>query len=257
MKDLNKKLRICLWDVETSGILATTWNLYPEYIAYENMVDDWFMISVAWKELGKSKVDSVSVLDDPKRFKRNNKDDYHVIKTVRDALEDVDILIAFNGDRFDTKMFNSRLIYHGLPPLPKIVFIDPLKEIKKVAKFTSHRLDFLSTLFTGEGKMKTPSGTWLQAMNGDVAAIKLMVRYNKVDVKKLEEVYLKLRPYFKSHPNIATPDTCNCPKCNSNKTRKNGIRMRASGIRVQQYTCNNCGSWFTDNKSLTKPASKV
>lgn len=252
-----KNPKIVLWDVETSGITATTWNLYPEYISYENMIDDWFMISVAWKELGKTKIDAVSVLDDPKRFKKNCKDDYYVIKTVRDALEDVDILIAFNGDRFDTKMFNSRLIAHGLPPLPKIVYIDPLKEVKKVAKFTSHRLDFLSTALTGEGKMQTPSGTWKKAMNGDREAITLMARYNKVDVKKLEEVYLKLRPYFKSHPNVATIDTCNCPTCNSNKTKKDGIRMRASGIRVQTYRCLDCGSHFSDNKTLAKPISKV
>lgn len=252
-----KTPKIVLWDIETSGIVASTWNLYPESIPHGNLIHDWFMISVAWKELGKSKVSAVSVLDDPKRFKKNHKDDYHVIKTVRDALDDVDILIAYNGNRFDTKMFNSRLIYHGLPPLPKIVYIDPLLEIKKIAKFTSHRLDFIATLLTGEGKMSTPPNTWNKAMNGDEAAIRLMVRYNKVDVKKLEQVYLKLRPYMKSHPNIAKINTCNCPKCNSNRVKKNGLTIRASGARVQSYVCNACGSYFSDNKTVAKPLSKI
>lgn len=255
---MGKDLKIVLWDIETSSTVVASWNLYPTAIPYKNIIEDWFIICAAWKELGSRTTSAVSVLDDAKRFKKNHKDDYYVVKTIREALEDVDILIAFNGDKFDTKMFNSRLISHGLPPLPKIVFIDPLKEVKKVAKFSSHRLDFLSTALTGSGKMETPGDTWMKAMQGDESAIKLMVRYNKVDVKKLEEVYLKLRPYFKSHPNLAKPETCNCPKCSSKNTQKRGVRMRASGIRYQSYQCQDCGSWFfTDSKALTKPLSKV
>lgn len=250
-------LKIVLWDVETSGITSTTWGLKADYIHYENLIDDWFMFCIAWKELGKRKVESVSVLDDEKRFKKDCKDDYHVIKTVRDAFEDVDILIAHNGDRFDIKKFNSRLIYHGLPPLPKILCIDTLKEVRKVASFTSNRLDFLATKLTGSGKMNTPPGTWKRAMDGDEDAIKLMVKYCKVDVKKLEDLYVVLRPYMKSHPNVAKADTCNCPKCDSKHVKKNGLRIKASGIRYQQYTCNNCGAYFQDSKMISKSISKV
>jgi hypothetical protein len=254
---MSKNPKIVLWDVEISGIVATTWNLYPESISHENMIEDWFMISVAWKELGKKKIEAVSVLDDPKRFAKNHKDDYYVVKQVRDMLDDVDILIAHNNDRFDLKAFNGRLIYHQLPPLPKILSVDTLKEAKKVAKFTSNRLDFLAKIFSGEGKMHTPPGTWLKAMNGDVDAINLMVKYNKVDIRALEDVYLRLLPYMKSHPNIATPDTCNCPKCNSNKTVRDGTRMRSTGARFQTYRCGDCGASFTDTKTLVKPLSKI
>lgn len=250
-------VKIVLWDTEISGIVATTWNLYPEYISHENMIDDWFMISVAWKELGKKKIESVSVLDDPERFKKNHKDDYYVVKTVRDMLDDVDILIAHNNDRFDLKAYNARLIFHQLPPLPKILSIDTLKEAKKVAKFTSNRLDFLGKLFTGEGKMHTPPGTWLKAMNGNEEAIKLMVKYNKVDIEVLEDVYNRLLPYMKSHPNVAAPETCNCPKCGSSNVTKDGIRLRATGARYQTYKCKDCGANYADTKTLIKPLSKV
>lgn len=249
-------VKIVLWDVEVSGIVATTWNLYPESISHENLIDDWFMICVAWKELGKKKIEAVSVLDDPERFKRSHKDDYYVVKTVREMLEDVDILVAHNQP-FDLKMFNSRLIAHSLPPLPKILSVDTLKEVKKVARFTSHRLDFLGKKFTGEGKMHTPSGTWLKAMNGDEEAIKLMVKYNKVDIEVLEEVYNRLLPYMASHPNIAMPDTLNCPKCNSNHVIKDGIRLRASGARYQTYKCKECGANYADTKTIIKPLSKL
>ena len=202
--------KIVLWDVEITGVTVSTWNLYPESIPYQNILQDWSMISVCWKELGKKRIYSSSIIDDPKRFAKNHKDDYHVIKTVRDALDDVDILVAHNA-KFDLKAFNTRLIVHDLPPLPKIQQIDTLREIKKVAKFTSNRLDYLASTLGNSGKMETSPGLWLRASNGDKKAIEEMVKYNKVDVKILEDLYLRIRKYMTSHPNLAEPSSPNCP----------------------------------------------
>lgn len=249
--------KIILWDLESSGIQVSTWNLYPNNgIPYQNIIKDWFIISIAWKVLGDKKISAVSVLDDGQRFKKDHTDDYYVIKKFREAIEDVDILIAYNGDKFDIKMFNSRLITHKLPPLPKIIQIDPLKEIKKIAKFTSHRLDFLTAKLLGSGKMSTPPGTWSKAMAGDRDAIKDMVAYNKVDVQILEEFYLMVRPYFKSTLNLATPGTENCPGCNSDQTQRRGTYMMQSGIINQRCQCNKCRKYFRVGKSVDKPLSK-
>lgn len=236
------KLKIVLWDIETSGIVATTWNLYPDAIMHENLLQDWFIICAAWKVLGENEIKTVSVLDNKGRFKKDHTDDYHVIATLRKALEDVDILIHHNGDKFDVKMFNARLIIHGLPPLPHIVTIDTLKEVRKVAKFTSNRLDFLGKVLTGHGKIETPKGTWLKSMSGNVDAIKTMVEYNKGDVQVLEEVYLKLRPYMKRHPQVGEKQAC--PNCGSHHTIRRGSRMRATGTKIQENQCNHCGSYF-------------
>lgn len=235
--------RVVLWDIETSGIVATTWNLYPESIHHSNMLHDWFIISGAWKELGSSKTHAVSLLDDSKRFNKDHTDDYYVVKALRDMLEGVDILIHHNGDRFDCKAFNARLIYHRLPPLPKLVTVDTLKEVKKIAKFTSNRLDFLGKIFTGQGKEETPPGTWLKAMSGDKTAIKNMVRYNKVDVTKLEEIYLRLRPYIVKHPNIAVlkgGQKHECPKCGSSDVFKHSVAATTSGTLTQRMGCKDC-----------------
>jgi len=244
---MKKKPKIVFWDIETSGIIATTWNLYPESIAHQNMLQDWFIVCVAWKEQGKKKVHTVSVLDDPERFKKNNADDYFVIKTLRDMLEDVDILIHHNGNSFDLKAFTARLIFHKLPPLPKFLTIDTLREVKKVAKFTSHRLDFLGQVLCGEGKMQTPPGTWLKAMKGDRSAIKLMLDYNKVDVIVLEKVYDAIRPYIKNHPHIGALNgedkNHSCKACGSTELKKNGTRLTAAGIKRQEWQCTSCGSY--------------
>ncbi len=244
------KPKIVLWDIETSGIITTSWNLYPESISHENMLHDWFIISVAWKELGNKKIHSVSLLDDKKRFAKDNNDDYFVIKTVRDMLEDVDILVHHNGNAFDIKSFNSRLIYHNLPPLPKFQMVDTLREVKKVAKFTSHRLDYLGKILCGDGKEKIESGTWLKAMRGDKSAIDKMVSYNKKDVLVLERVYNRILPYMKSHPSVGAMmglgnQTCN--KCGSYSFDSGGnkVRYTAAGIPKMQRKCSKCHSYST------------
>lgn len=243
-----RKPKIILWDIETSGIVATTWNLYPTVISHHNMLQDWFIICAAWKELGKKTVKTVSVMDDPKRFTKDSTDDYYVIKQLREMLSDVDILIHHNGDKFDIKMFNSRLIYHGLPPLPLLATVDTLKEVKKVSKFTSHRLDFLGTKFFGSGKEDTPPGTWLKAMKGEKKAIRDMVKYNKVDVELLEKLYLKLRPYMKAHPHtgamLGVDRNGSCPKCGSTSFKRNGLRFTATGLHKQECQCKECLSYF-------------
>ncbi len=238
---------ICYWDIETSGILVSTWNLYPESISHENMLQDWFIICAAWEKTGSKKIQTVSLLDDPKRFKKDHTDDYFVIKALREMLEDVDILIHHNGDRFDLKAFNSRLIYHKLPPLPKFLTIDTLKEVKKVAKFTSHRLDFLGKVLCGQGKQQTPSGTWLRAMKGEVESIKIMLSYNKVDVVVLKKVYEAIKPYMKNPPHMGVmlqkDKNCSCKSCGSTHVKKNGIRITVAGGKKQELQCQDCGHY--------------
>jgi hypothetical protein len=243
---------ILLWDLETSLMQVSTFSLYPQRIPHKNIIQDWYIISAAWTKLSSNRIHSVSGLDDQKRFKKNFTDDYHIVKTLRDVLEDVDVIIGHNQDKFDIKKFCARLIYHKLPPLPKLIHsIDTLKQIRKIAAFSSNRLDYLTTYLCGEGKLETSGGLWERALQGDVIAIKELAKYNKVDVKRLEELYLRIKPYIKSHPHlgaIAGEDRdCTCPYCGSNNMRHAGFRYTAAGIKKSQKQCNECHSYSTFN----------
>ena len=237
-----RKPKIVLYDIETSPIIATTWSLYQDHINHTDILQDTFIISAAWKELGAKTVKSTSIND----FKRKTADDdYGVCKTLREALEDVDILIGHNSKKFDTKKLNARLIAHGLKPLPKLVQLDTLKEIKKIAAFTSNRLDFLGKKLIGHGKIDTSPGMWLRAMRGERPAVAEMVKYNKIDVVRLEEVYLKIRPYIENHPFSSPKSECACRNCGDNNLSKSKIRLSAGGIQMQQFQCKSCGSYST------------
>lgn len=229
--------KIILWDIETSWVKAYTWNLWPQNgIPHNNIIEDWSILCGAWKELGSDKVHAVAV--------SKVGDDKEVVQKLRDVLSDASIIIGHNGDKFDIKKLNARLIYHGLEPLAKIQSVDTLKEVKKIASFTSNRLDYLSKFFGGEGKLHNSPSLWVDVMNGNKKALKEMVIYNKVDVDVLEKVYLKLRPYMKAHPHVGVlkgeDRNCSCNKCGSKNIKKNGLRFTAAGIKKQEIKCKKC-----------------
>lgn len=125
--------------------------------------------------------------------------------------------------------------------------VDTKKEAKKVAAFTSNKLDYLGKHLLGKGKIHVDFDLWLKVMAGNKKALKEMVEYNKVDVLRLEEVYDRLKPYMKAHPHIGALNgeerNLSCPKCGSTKIKKNGIRITAAGIKKQECQCKDCGAY--------------
>jgi uncharacterized protein YprB with RNaseH-like and TPR domain len=233
------KARVLFWDIETSPIQANTWSLWPNSISHESIIHDFTIICGAWKELGKKRVHVVSIT---KPY-----DDKRVVKELRAALAKADVLVGHNADKFDLKKFNTRLIVHGLQPLPPIPTVDTLKWAKKIAAFSSNRLDYLSKQLTGQGKIHVDYELWLRIMKGDKKALKEMIAYNKVDVIRLEEVYLKLLPYAPSHPHVGAIEKkhrhLSCQKCGSSNIKYNGTRALAAGVLRRETQCQDCGTY--------------
>jgi hypothetical protein len=233
-------VRCLIWDIETYPLVVTTWGLRPDSISYENIVEEWGLISASWKWLGEKGVHCVAV--DPAK----PKDDRLVVQTIYEVLEQADVVVAHYGDRFDIRKLKARAIYHGFGPLPNFRTVDTYKIASRVFGFTSNRLDYLGK-FLGLGKkLKTSYGLWTSIMQGDAKALARMVRYNKQDVVLLEKVYLKLRPYMTSHPNAGLDSLAACcPICGSGHFTKKGFKYNRTVTR-QQYQCQapGCGAWF-------------
>lgn len=253
------KPKIIIWDLETSLMETYIFHMqrkFKGYIPYRNITSNYNLICACWKELGSKKTNSVSLLDDKARFEKDPADDYYVVKTIADVIRDADILIAHNGDQFDVKTLNARLAYHQLPPLPKVLTVDTLKKARQIGQFPSNSLNDLADYFKLGEKIDTDFDLWVRCFKGEKKAIKEMTTYCKHDVVLNEKVYLRLRPYMKTHPNIAEPFTMNCTKCGSDHVHKHKVRLTASGIRKQQYQCQDCGTYFTQRKAESdKPLS--
>jgi ribosomal protein S27AE len=233
-------MKILAWDVETSPIVGAVWGLWEQNLSHHHILEDWNLLTVAWKWIGKSKVEAAAV--SPK----SPTNDKELVKRVHAVLSEADVLVAHNGDKFDLKKFNARAIFNGLAPLPPITTIDTLKVAKSVFAFTSNRLDYLGH-FLGVGRKMETGGLnlWLKVMKGDKDALAKMVKYNKVDVEVLEGVYQKLRPYMRNHPNegLTSKVEC-CPTCGSEKFAKSGVRHTRTRS-YQRYQCGSCQSWFS------------
>jgi hypothetical protein len=231
-------MKVLFWDLETSPIVVNAWGLWKPYLTHENIVKESNLICAAWKWLGGKRVSAASVVNTAPD------DDRALVETLHAVLSTADVLVGHNGDKFDLRKFNTRVIAHKLPPLPPIPTIDTLKVARKHFAFTSNRLDYLGE-FLGMGrKVETAFKLWLKVMAGDKRALTEMVAYNKQDVLLLERVYLALRPFMRNHPNVGLHNEADCcPNCGSKEFIKQGFKHSRVATR-QQYQCTQCRAWF-------------
>ena len=250
---MSKQPVIYLWDVETgymSGYFHSLWVDNLPYVAVETQK---YIICAVFKNLLTGEMHKVSLLDDPKRFARDPHDDRYVVKQIHKILSKADAVIAHNGDKFDTKVFNTQNVLHGLPPLPNLIQIDTLKMARNKFKFPSNRLDALGD-FLGVGrKIPTNYKLWLDCFQGKKKAVKDMLKYNVQDVLLLEDVYNKLAPYLPAKLNrqLFDAQAGSCPSCGSRHVHARGYSYTRTR-RAQRYQCQSCGHWFQDTTSSNK-----
>jgi len=233
------KPKILLFDIETFPNRAFVWGKYEQdVIAY---IEEGYMLSWSAKWLGGKQI--TKGLCDYKGYKPNTPDDKALITELYELINEADILVAHNGDRFDIKKMNTRFIFHKLMPPDPYKTVDTLKVARNKFAFNSNKLDDLGSFLEVGRKVKHQGfDLWLGCENGDPQSWSKMLKYNKQDVLLLEAVYLKLRPWIKGHSNIAEDDI-SCPRCNSRKLQSRGRGWNA-GIEYQRYQCSDCGGWM-------------
>jgi len=238
---LETKARIILLDIENAPSLGYVWGKYEQDVL--EFTKEWYILSFAWKVLGEKTVHVHSLPDYP-RYKRDKENDSSLIHKLYEVLDGADIVIAHNGDRFDFPKSNARFIAHGLKPPQPYQTIDTLKVARRYFKFTSNKLDDLGQYLKVGRKLKHYGfRTWKGCMDGDMKMWRIMCRYNQEDVRLLERIYLKLRPWIQNHPNLnvytGRPDAC--PTCESTKIQRRGYGFNSLTGRYPVYRCTNCG----------------
>lgn len=243
--------RVLLYDIETSLQTVAVFQLgNNNWIQPHNILQERHMLTACWMWLGEDKVHSVSLLDDPDRFKKDIHDDYHVVKTLRDVMAQADVVVAHYGDSFDNKWVLTRALYHNLDPLPPFQTIDTKKIAKQRFYFNSNSLEYLAKyLKCKHNKLYSGGGLWLKALRGDKEALKKMVSYNKGDVLALRDVFLKLRPYIPNYMNRELFGKEGCPRCGSKKIQSRGTYY-AQTRTYRRWQCQgDCKGWFKTLKA--------
>ena len=239
-------MRVTVLDIETSPNIVYTWRKYEQNAIKK--IHGWEILSMAWKEHGARRVEWTGRPD----FPRNEK---HLIKRLWRVVDESDVIIHQNGDRFDLPKLRAKFVQHGLPPTSPFKSIDTKKIAKSNFDFYSNGLDDMADELGIVRKLQH-SGfeLWERCMRGfvipgaiDHAAWSEMRRYNKRDVVVDDLLYTKLAPFHPNHPNLALiggGSNLDCPSCKSKLTQSRGVMVASVTIK-QRRQCRACGHWFS------------
>jgi hypothetical protein len=233
-------MKVLLYDIEISPLLGWAYQLWDANIIHVER--DSHILCFAFQWLGDSKVHVVAQ-PDFKGYEKYPHDDKLVVEALWDLLDEADVVIAHNAVGFDNKVANACFLKHGMTPPSPYRTVDTLKVCRSKFKFPSNALAKLAKQLEMGSKSKTThADLWRSCIDGDARAWKLMKRYCAMDVKLLHDLYVKVRPYTTTHPNVAVEDGFACPKCGGTKLQSRGFRYTQVG-KYRRYACLDCGGW--------------
>ena len=233
--------RILLLDIETSPMEVLVWGLFKQRIPPDNILKEWSILSWSAKWLFESDIMSAVVTPE----EAVNRTEKSIIRGIWNLLEEADIVIGHNLDKFDLRKLNAKFFLNDLgPPMPYQT-IDTYKVSKRQFAYPCYRLNYLLDLIDNHRKkIETNYELWKRCVRGEQQALTEMVTYNEQDVVILEDLYVKLRPWIRSHPNFATYVECDnsvCPTCGNEDLDWRGFYNTPSG-RYEAFRCLDCGS---------------
>lgn len=246
--------KILLFDIETAPMQASIWGMWKQNIPLVMIKQDWYMLTWAAKWLGADEV-----MYDSLHLHGDHKDDTPILHSIHALLDEADIVVAHNGNKFDIKKVNARFIQAGINPPSPYRKIDTLLEARKNFAFTSNRLDALGEVLGLGRKMDTGGfALWAGCLEGDTKSFEKMVEYNVQDVELLESVYQMLRPWMNNHPNVSVYDeeeVATCPKCASTNIHWRGTAKTAV-MSYHRFQCQDCGGWGRGRESALSTSKR-
>lgn len=234
-------MKALVLDIETSPILAFTWGLWNQNIQPKQIVQPSGLLSWGAKWIG-----------DPNVEWRGRKPDGHkrMIRRVWKLLDEADVVIHYNGKRFDIPRLQREFLKADMPPPAPFKHIDLLATARKQFSFDSNKLEEVAKQL-GIGKKEEHEGfrLWLRCLDGEASAWDRMKRYNVQDVRLTERLYVeKLRPWISNHPSYgAFNGERLCPRCGSRELQRRGYATLSTG-RYGRLHCQSCGGWSREVK---------
>lgn len=251
MSSADNKMRLGFWDIEMAPATVHSWGLFNQTHSLNQIVEQPYMLSFAWRWYGSKKVLFRSVHHDGKE---------KMIADLHALFDEADALGSWNGRGFDTKHAQREFLQAGLAPPSPIKEIDLMVVVKSKFRFLSNKLDNVAQQL-GIGAKKSTGGheLWVACMAGNEAAWRKMRNYNIQDVDLLYDIYERLLPWIANHPNVALYADIDkgCPNCGSTHIQRRGKEVTAAGT-YSRYQCQaeGCGKWFRGAKRLSSTAER-
>lgn len=245
-----KGARLLYIDLETAPCIAAVFGRFKINLSQDNIIENGSqLISACWTWDNSEKVYGACMTP----LEAIKRDDSRVLSEVLTALENSDIIVYQNGDKFDLPKIRTRCVVNNLPPPPNLQTVDTLKIAKQMG-FPSNRLDSLGD-YLGVGRKVKHSGVdlWIRCKNGNQEALDEMYHYNEQDVLLLRDVYQKIRAFYKQHPNVANyydDDKMRCTVCGSDDIKVTGRSIFTNISEFAEHLCNSCGHRMRGRQNL-------
>lgn len=244
-------MKILGLDLETAPGTFWAWRTGQQFVSLDMMVQPPHMLCFGARFQDQKRVGFFSEWDHGHE---------EMVRQAHRLLDEADVVLHFNGKRFDVPWLNAEMAQLGLTPPSPFKQIDLYQQSKQFY-LASHKLQHVSThLAKVEGKVQTGGfGLWRAVMAGDEKAQRLMRRYQLRDVDVLFEVYDVLRPWLKL-PNAnlynppGTPSGCPTPGCGrTDAFQWRGYERLRTGTYKRRW-CNpelgGCGRWSRDTRRV-------
>lgn len=246
-------VKILILDIETTPNLAYVWRFFKENVGAKQVLEHTEIMSFAYKWLGEKEV----YYWDTQYAKERD-----ILVHLMEALDAADIVVAHNGNKFDLPTIQGRALVAGLKPPSPYKTVDTLLAARYEFNFPANSLEYLSIVLGVEKKgahEKFPGfELWAQCLQGNPEAWEELRIYNIQDIDTLEQVYLKMRPWMRRHPNIGVhleEERPLCPKCGSHHIQLRGFTYTNTG-KYQRFQCNDCGGWARTRYTILPPEVK-
>ena len=243
------QLKFNVIDIETKPLKSWHWGLFKQFISLDQIIEHGGLLCFAVKTIGDEETQFYSEWD--LGYDKLIREAYRVV-------EETDVMITYNGERFDMKKLNAEFVQKGLPKPPPYKHVDLFKENKKNFAFPSGKLDYMAQRIVDDAKTPhTGFSLWIDVMAGDAEAQALMEEYNRQDVLLTERLYLENLSWWNWQPAMTNflQIEEGCPKCGSQDMQE----LKAGVVRTivqsyQLYQCSECLSYARGDLRLNEPA---
>lgn len=127
----------------------------------------------------------------------------NMLLEIKECLESFDGSCGYFSSRYDLPMLRTRMIYHGIKPIPKQKHLDIYWTVKRVINTSSRRMERVGDLMRVNANTKLPQKTkldineWIKvAFSRDKKSLGYIVQHCINDVDMLEGIIEELRDFI-------------------------------------------------------------
>lgn len=267
IKIQNNEPKVLIYDIETTPLLTEVFRLGKQVLRHTQLLGGYFsrthIISISYTWAGTKKVYNLN-------WGNSLEDEESMIREFSKVLEEADIVIGKNNQRFDDKHIMTQQMWYGHDSMTDLLdkSEDLEKQIRRYFALPSYSLDYITQQLGSGSKDHMDFADWHYCLAGRLlnlmpfhledleelclilfgegstvvnnkskAAFNKMCKYNSKDVIITANSWEYLKKYFKlKHNYNKGAAALACPECGSKNIVKNGTILTATSVK-QRWKC--------------------